>query len=767
MFESLFKFDRIQFAEGSIGFQSGSSAIFIVLTLALLIAALILLYRSTDRFTRPRDRAFSAGIRAAALLLLCVPLLEPVLITPDVVPDENFVAVVVDASASMNVPDGRNEASRLEDARRVLFEGTDPVASRLEDHFKVRFYTFGGDARRVDDVATTSADDRATNVTSALGRVLSDFRGLPLAGVVMLTDGSDNSADVPLNMAEQLRARDVPLHVVGIGRETADRERELVEAVVHDGVDETTGSEIDVKVRAWGSEPEPVALNLYRGEDLVHTERHLLKGEGRIDQFTIYYEAESPGPAEYVLRMEEAVGEINTENNAAHLLIDPRRDTLRVLLVEGHPRRDFKFIKRALEDDPVVHFTSILRTGTGKFYRQGIRTPDELAGGFPISEEEMFGYRAVLFGDIEASHFSLDQLSMVERFVRLRGGGFGMLGGRVSFSEGAYWDNPIADLLPVVLDPSRRTVIPRRFSAEDGLPDEQGFRFAPTDVGLESPILRLAASPDENRSRWSQMPGLTSINLLGPVKPGAIVLAEKPNDEFGESEPLLVIQRYGKGRSAALATASTWRWQMLLGVEDERHARFWRQFVRWLAASAPEQVDVRLDANRFAPGDEIPLHVNIFDERYLPAADASVMASLTDPLGATLDVTFRPDLGNTGAYTATLLPSFEGVYSLVVSASIDGTEVGRRSASFLVRPSRREYFDAVLKRPFLERLAEDAGGYYYTPDDAESIPVNLRSRRTSTSIYTMDYLWDMPFLFGLALVLLSTEWIWRRRKGLP
>ncbi len=767
MFEALFKFDRINFAEGALGFQSGNAAVLFVVMLILLIAALVLLYRSTDRFARPRDRALSFGLRSVVLLLLCIPLFEPVLITPDVVPDENFVAVLVDASESMNVPDAGGDATRFSETRELLLEGGGAVAPALSEHFKVRYYTFGDQARRVDSVASAAADHHETNISSALDRVLSDFRGLPLAGVVMLTDGGDNSGEVPLNKAETFRSRDVPLHIVGLGSETADRERELVEAVVHQGVDETTGAEIDVKVRSWRNESEPVAMSLYRGDDLVQTDRQVLKGDGKIDQFTLYYEPDGTEADEYTLRVEEASDEVNLSNNHADVLIDPSEDTLRVLMIEGHPRRDFKFIKRALDDDPLVNFTSILRTGTGKYYRQGIRHPDELSGGFPVTEEEMFAFDAVLFGDVEASHFSLDQLAMIERFVRVRGGGFGMLGGRVSFAEGAYWDNPIADLLPVVLDPERRAVVPERFTSDDVPVAEQGFRFTPTQVGMDSPILRLAAAPSENQSRWSQMPGLTSINLLGPVKPGAAVLAEKPDDEFGAREPLLVIQRYGKGRSAALATAGTWRWQMLLDAEDGRHARFWRQFIRWLAASAPERVDVDVDGDRFAPEDEVPVRVDVYDERYLPTQEASVHGTLTDPFGTASDVTFRPDLGDAESYTAMLLPSSEGVYSLEVAADLDGAEIGRETHSFLVRPSRKEYQDAVLKRPFLEHLAEAADGFYYAPADVGSITTNLRSRRTSTSIFEIDYLWDMPFLFGLVLVLLSAEWIWRRRKGLP
>ena len=763
MIETLFKFDRINFAEGSVGFLSGSVAVWVLIGLALL-GGLILLYRSTDRYARPRDRAVSFGLRAAALALLCLPLLEPALITPDVVPDENFVAVVMDASESMNVPDGRSGGTRLQDVRTAL----ERAVPEIEEHFKVRYYAFGDEARRVDSVEHRAAGEHGTNLSRALDRVLTDFRGLPLAGVVMLTDGADNSEDVPLNQAEALRDRDVPLHVVGVGRETAEGERELLEAAVVEGVDETTGSEIDVQIRSWRAEPEPVEIGLYLGDALVRSESHALKGDGKVDRLTLFYETAAAQAGEYSVRIAAADDEINTTNNSENVLIDPRRDTLRVLFIEGHPRPDFKFIKRALEDDPAVHFTSILRTGTGKFYRQGIRRSDELAGGFPATDEELFTFDAVLFGDVEASHFSLTQLEMIERFVRLRGGGFAMLGGRSAFAEGAYWDNPIADLLPVELDLSRRTVLPRRFDDAELSPAEQGFRFTPTAAGLASPILRLSADPSENRARWAQMPGLTSINLLGRVKPGAAVLAEKPDDTFGGSEPLLVVQRYGKGRSAALATASTWRWQMLLEADDERHERFWRQLARWLAASAPGRVEASIAADRYAPGDEVEVRVDLFDASYGPVPDAVLSATLTDPAGTATNVTFRPDLGSSGSYTATLLPASDGVYYLDVAATTaDGESIGGDRESFLVTPSRKEYYDAVLKRSFLEHLATTAGGFYYAPENADEIAPNLRGRRTSTSIYTIDYLWDMPFLFGLVLVLLSAEWIFRRRKGLP
>jgi hypothetical protein len=113
------------------------------------------------------------------------------------------------------------------------------------------------------------------------------------------------------------------------------------------------------------------------------------------------------------------------------------------------------------------------------------------------------------------------------------------------------------------------------------------------------------------------------------------------------------------------------------------------------------------------------------------------------------------------------VPQDAGLYELSVVARTEGGVLNSQPSSFLVRPSNKEFYDATLKRAFLENLATTAGGRYYSPEDADAIPANLRSRRTSTSIFHAEYLWDMPLLFGLVILLLSAEWMYRRRKGLP
>lgn len=767
MFEWLFKFERVRFEGSGVSLQAGS-ALAVAGLLVGMIVVFGLVYVTTRLYTSNRTKGVSLGLRVMVLLLLCLPLFEPVLVTPDVVPRQNYVAVLVDASASMSLPDGREGATRGADALRVLgarADEPDGVLRALGERFRLQSYAFAERSLRADSLHQLAFDGDASDLAAALERVQSDFEGRPLAGVVLLTDGGYRGP-APGALAQALGERGAPLHVIGLGREAFEREREVVSADVSDDVEVATRVQVDVRVRSW--EAGPAQIRLYdEAGTAVLVETRSLSGAGRVDRFSFYLEPVGDAPQTYRATVEEADGEVNGQNNALHLLVQPRADTARVLYFEGQLRPDFKFVKRALEDDPRLEIATVLYTGSGKIYRQGIAAPDELAGGFPASEAVLDGYDVVMLGDLAASTFSVDQLEMLERFVRRRGGGFLMLGGRQSFAEGGYADTPVADVLPVRLDESRQTVLRPNFQGADSA--SSGFPFVPTEAGLAHPVLRLAAVPDSNRSRWEGLPHLQSINYLGAAKPAATVLARKPDDAFGDAEPLLVVQRYGRGRSAALPTAGTWRWQLQQPAADERHERFWRQLVRWLAASASGRVEVVVARDDVAPGEAVRVTVQAYDSTYAPLPGATVRGRLVGPGGAgRATVDFDRVASESGGYEAAFTPYAEGVYRLEVTAQAGGRAVGRAVRHVLVRPSRAEFVGATLKRASLQRLADASGGVYYAPDDARALPERLRSQeRANTTVYRTADLWDMPFIFGLVLLLLSAEWVYRRRQGLP
>jgi uncharacterized membrane protein len=762
-FEILLKYPRVYFEEGALGFRPILSHWLMVLLAVLLVGVVLVRIGSSPVYRKGWERAVSGALRILALMLLCVPLIQPILIVPDTIPEENFLAVLLDDSQSMEIADASESRSRGTEALDLISGTSDGHLAELSPHFQIRFYTFGGQARRVDSLQPAFGADE-TNIAAALRRVSDDFRGLPLSAVVLLSDGADNSVDDPMDSAMELRARDVPVYAIGFGQDRLAGDREILDVSVNDGVEETTGAEISVKVRSEAEENNLIRYDLLKGGEVVFTTTKPAKGEGKVDQFSLFFEPEDTGAAEYLLRMEPAGSESNTQNNEIRLLIDSRRDTMSVLYFEGQPRTEFKFIKRALEDDPAIEFVSVTRTGSDKLYRQGVSGPDELAGGFPADQSEMNSFHAILFGDIEAAFFTPEQLQMVERFVARRGGGFLMGGGLNAFADGDYWNTPIADVLPVEIDPTRRQVLARAGIADT----DDTWAFSPTAAGFEMPILKLSADPAENRSLWNQMARLNSINLLGAPKPGAVVLAERVGQNDLSSEPVLLVHRFGRGRAAALATASTWRWQMLSDNEDTSHERFWRQMVRWLVASTPGPVNIEMPRSHYRPGESLRFSATVYDEDYLGVPDASVEANIYGPNGVHVGVTLQPDLADTGRYLGDVDLSQEGIHEIVVRAkNADGSTLGSETGNILVRPSREEFRGAGLRRDVLQGLAAVTGGQYFEPDETFGLVDRIRSRRTSRSVYEARPLWDMPLLYLIVLALLLAEWSFRRLRGMP
>jgi uncharacterized membrane protein len=767
IFTFLLKYSPLRYEEGTIVFQSGGAAFLFIGLLLLMLALAITLYRTTSIYPDGRSRWLSAGLRILALVLIFLPLFEPIVMYPDIVPNENFLAVLVDNSDSMSIPDGSLGKTRADDAASVLFDKKHGILPDLSKTFNVRYYTFSDEAARVDSLAHLIPNGHKTNLTAALRRVKSDFRGLPLAGIVLLTDGGDNSSEDVRSVAEELHGLGIPVHIVGLGSESMGEEREILSVNANSVQAEGVGTEITVQAKSWAKDSQRATIAMYQGNKLVLSHPMTLTGKGAVDTESLYFWPEERGVAQYTVQITPIPGEVNIENNSTGLLIDTAADSVRILYVEGYLRTDFKFIKRALEDDQILEFASALRTGTGKYYRQGIHAVGELSGGFPTNEEELNGYKAIIFGDIEANYFSLKQMEMVERFVSRRGGGFLMLGGRHSFAEGEYFNTPIADILPVKLDIGKRKVIPENFE-NPGVPEEeQGFRFVPTRTGLENPIMKLANDLPANRSQWDDIPRLTTINHLGAVKSGATVLAEKPQDAFGGAESLLIIQRYGRGRTAALATASTWRWRMMLDDTDTRHERFWRQLVRWLSTDAPDKVNIELADASYEPGDELPLQISVYDSTYNPVNNADVTGRITDPYGEVHEISLFPDLSEDGKYTGSYVLENPGVYSVEVAAKKNAVLLGTKKRSVLSYSTKKEFHDAVLKKSYLETIARINGGVYYEPSKADAIPAGLQSRRSSSSIFHYDYIWDSPLLFILIVIVLSVEWVIRRNRGLP
>jgi uncharacterized membrane protein len=544
------------------------------------------------------------------------------------------------------------------------------------------------------------------------------------------------------------------VYTVGVGRSEIDRDIELSRAGAPLEVLRGASLGADLIVAQRGFAGERVDVTVEDEGRIIATEQIELPRDGEPTPVRVTFTAEEPGARRIRFRIAPRDGERIAENNEQTMVLHVRDGREKILYFEGEPRFEVKFMRRAVEDDENLQLVVLQRTAENKFLRLAVDSAGELVGGFPRTRDELFRYRALVLGSIEASYFSHDQLQMIADFVSERGGGLLMLGGKRAFAEGGWAGTPVADVLPVVLDGRGDTT----YFAE--------VKVAPTRAGAAHAVTRLASAPDSARARWQRLPSLSVFNRLERAKPGATVLLTGSGGRGDQI--ILAAQRFGRGQAIAFAPHDSWLWQMHADVplEDMSHETFWRQMLRWLVDGVPEQVVARAAADRVAVGDPVRISAQVDDERYLGVNNGSVIAHVTAPSGAVSEVAMGWTLERDGAYAASFTPAEQGLHAVTVSASVATAEYRSRETFVNVAESTSEYYGAAMREPLLRRIAEETGGRFYRLADIGRLPEDLAVAGRGATVVERRELWDMPVLFVLLVMLLGGEWALRRRWGL-
>ncbi|HUW57505.1 MAG TPA: glutamine amidotransferase [Planctomycetota bacterium] len=763
MFEHLLKYPMSLYREGVVRFTGPAQLPLELRLLGVIVLAVLVvwLYRRTLRQVGRLRRWGLTVLRVVVLALLLFIIFPPVLLTKDVRVRDRFVAVLVDDSRSMTIPDAAEGASRLESARKILFGGersgsggVGGVLDGVRGLCGVRVFRFADRLERLASPDDLKGQGHVTDLFTALKGVDEQLRGVPLAAVVLLTDGNHNTLGDPLNAAMLMTAKRVPVFTVGLGDLTPPPDLEVVSADAPKKVRRKASAEVVVTVRSHGY-TQPYTVLLRQDEDVVSKAEVTPRSVSDIQRVTFSVFLDRDGTCVYRVEIPPAENEKIVNNNRRELQVEVEETRLPVLYVEGSPRTEFRFLRGALFEDTDFRIVSILRLGENRFLVQGSEADTELKDGFPRTKDKLFSYEAVIFGDIEASFFTKEQLAMVEAFVSERGGGFLMLGGVNSLNLGGYEGTPVAKMLPVVL-------------SEPTTPyDKRQFRIQVSEGGVTHPIMHQTSDPLANVNVWNSVSPLLGHNLVRGLKPGAVPLMESV---LGR-EPVLAVQDYGIGRTAVFTTGGSWFWQMNRPVGDGLHQRFWKQLVRWLAMGSKPKLSIDLKT-LYSSGEPVRVSVKLLGRSLEPVNDAAVRARVEDPFGHADVIPLEWILSEDGVYQGTYVPRDQGEHKVAVTAQYAGAEDKLElQTSFLVGESYVEFSPGWQNALFLRELSARTGGAYYDGTDVSRMVADLgeqvRESAGRRPEVTRHDLWDMPVLFLVVFLALSTEWFIKRRTGLP
>ncbi|MDA1094165.1 MAG: glutamine amidotransferase [Acidobacteria bacterium] len=754
VFEFFFKYRPIVFGEGTLAFRPTVATFVAAIAVAVIGVVTLRTYQRVRANTRPVDRTVLMVVRLAILAVLLLCLFRPVLVLSQVVAQQNFLGVLIDDSRSMDIAD-RDGATRADFVTEQFGGEESPLLTALADRFAIRLFSFSSATNRITSVDDLTFDGTRTHLAQALTRAHEELAGVPLSGLVVVSDGADNAGLELSEALVPLEAAGVPVFTVGLGRESYSRDIQLSRVETPRTVLKGAALVVDVLVTHNGYAGETVSVQVEDEGRIVADQAVTLPGDGEPATVRVRFTAADAGARLFSFRIAPRPDEMVTQNNERNSLVVVEDTREKILYFEGEPRWELKFIGRAVADDENLQVARLQRTAENKFMRIGVEDAEDLVGGFPRTREELFKYRAIILGSIEANFFTPDQLRMIADFVGDRGGSLLMLGGQRSFAEGGYAGTPVAEVLPVVMGPTAG-------EGEDGFFIETGVR--PTRAGATHPATQIAETEEASGARWLELPPITLVNRISDVKPGATTLLESADGSL----VVLAFQRYGAGKVLAFPVQDSWMWQMHadIAVDDQTHETLWRRLLRWMVDGVPDQVIADLPTDQVELDEPLALRAEVDDANYEEINSSQVSAWITDPDDEIIEVSMDWTADRDGEYASSFVPLKEGLYEVRMEATTDGELLGSDTAFVRVAPSDAEYYDSTMQAPLLERVAEETGGRFYTPDTVDSLVDDIQTVGGGVTVVEERDLWDMPIFLFLFLTLILGEWGYRRSRGL-
>lgn len=652
---------------------------------------------------------------------------------------------LLDTSRSMADRDGggrtrvERAAQRILALRKALPEGT---PSRLEAFSDIRQSLPPGQKP-----AEIAAEGASSNILGTVLGVLRGASGDPgrLAGIVVASDGIQLPSHDLADVVGTALAMNVPLYGVCVGGNVPLPDVELRPGRI--GLPAFVGQPMDIPVRVRASGLGRVALEIVardgQGSELGRTSV-LLRDEGWQTHNVRCPAPDAPGYVRVAFQTRTFPGENRVLNNSAEVGVQVFETAIKVLLIEGLPHWDCKFLAQLLRARDYISLTELYRLGPDRFYQlnsNGERMDRTGPGLFPETPEQMASYDAVILGKGMDGMLAPNTTALLERFVADRGGALVFARGQPRNSS----FEPLEAIEPVVWG-SRRV---------------GRYAMAPTEAGARMGLFG-EKLPGADAQVWGMLPPIKSLFEIKRLKPFTSVLAETK----AEGIPLVVSRRYGRGVVVAVNAEGLWQWDFFPRIEESRtvYREFWPRLVQWVMMSAEfppgTEVVARSDRSVVEPGETVQLALVCRSEASVPPG-VSPTIEVRDAAGTVQEL--QPGLASSeaGRWTAFTTFAQAGLYQIqpVVPgvSAVAGTGVE-------VLPPKSEGDELSARPDFLRRLCDRTGGALLGAGEKQWPPERaVEIDRIGGRAMWMPA-WDRWWYLVVVCAALAAEWYLRRRN---
>ena len=640
-------------------------------------------------------------------------------------------------------------------------------------------------------------ESQETDLAAALERVMVDLPGHRLGSIIILTDGRHNASRSVEPVARQLSQQGVTLNSIVFGARTnAPSDVAIAALETPDMVYSGDKVYLNAEIKLDGITNSIVKVALYRGDELVDSrDIKIAERAGMRALIELSHEPEEPGLHTYRVVVDGFEHEVVATNNEQQISVNVSDDRVKLLLVDGRPSWEFRYIKnlfasrdRSTQLQYVLLEPDLIADAPERkpVYASVARERDDIeATHLPRNEDEWMKFDVIIMGDVDPDALGFETLRILDRFVTERGGALIVVAGPMHMPH-RFTESALADLLPATIRPTERALIAG---------PEEYFRVALTAEGARHELMRLETDPELNRNAWNSVPEITWRHTSQATKPGATVLAYAqsiPAPEFMRGEvtseeqyqrrikferrhALVSMHQVGSGNVIYLAFNRTWRLRYRVG--DRYHHKFWGQILRWATSDklpfGSAYARIGTDQSRYRPAQMVRVRAKLVDKDYEPIADKRVHARIYSGKDLVARKKMEYIKGSAGLYESILGPFTTGRYRVELHAPavkpILGVDSLDETISYFAveegLDAERVEFSA--DRGLLTRLASMTKGLSVDPPESVKIldklgpPVVDHKEREQVELWS-----SWPWLFLIALTAAS-EWVLRKRQRLP
>jgi len=725
----------------------------------LLVFALVIYASlwSTRHIDSAAKRATLLSLHIIAFILISLILLNPALRVESYKEEKKKLAVLVDGSWSMNLPENSDGKTRIDAARDFLDENIG-FFSGLKQNFDIDYYTFD-EALEPASSGTIYREDPEGGKTD-FGKVIGALKDKKQKGelddVIIISDGR-NSGEDPESAIEEAKQAGLRINTIGTtgGEDSQDIWIDDIRSSEVSFLRYPYPVEVTVKSNSRGAVNVPVSL--YEDDKLISIKEASVGSEGGKVEFEI--EPVKLGRKIYTVSVPTLTDELITDNNQKSFYTYVIINKIRILHVAGSPSWDVRFLRKALKRNPNVDLVSffILRDPSDLVFA----SENELSL-IPFPVNEIFGSELGTFDIVIFQNFNFQpygifgfHLRSIRDYVMNDGGAFLIIGGNRSFESGNYGQTPISEILPVELDYTPRTLT----ESTNG----ESVNAKLTVAGKNHPIMKIIPDAEENEREWDSMPNLESLNTVQGLNRNAVPLLVSP-----DGEPILAVSRAKTGKVASFLSDSSWRWDFVRGSEgdvSQFYDKFWNRLFLWLV-NDPELNGIRVETDKavYGPGEKPEIKITVIDGEQ---TGEDLRPVIETPNGNTVEI--EPEKTSDERYVSEVETAGFGRYKVEVNVEGNDTEYGDTESSgieFMVAPPENEVRGPTADAGFLKSIAAETGGVYITSGgDPGNLDIDNERKRTVTGYETRE-LWDSPVFLALIMALLFSEWGLRRRWGL-